>query len=321
MNAHDYRFLLSEQATLKDLIDRAPEGSIITRMGLESRLRQVEEELEAYEGYSPRVVSARLTFRGKPVLGGHGIRVDFASEATKEFADAVAKVGGSWRREGKPDADYGLVITGTARGSFGFTVEDAGQTPHLEGESTPVERAIDRVKDIMAAATGTEDQLASALADTDERALSAIRKFLKTVADNDAVCAVELGDDRFAFQNAEQVRNSLLRLDNVKECDVHVSGHFQGFLPKGRRAEFVVESSDDESSSDLVGDVISARVAASVVESVPINEMLGEPVRVSARARRVGDSRPRYAINSCERVGSTARVRECQFDSPSARGI
>ena len=63
MNVHDYRFLLSERGTLEKLIDQASPSSVISRMSLEARLRQVEEDLKAYEGYSPRVVKARLIFR------------------------------------------------------------------------------------------------------------------------------------------------------------------------------------------------------------------------------------------------------------------
>ena len=70
MNAHEYeyRFLLSERTTLRDLIDQAPPGSIITKMSLENRLRKVEEELKTYEGPQPHIVNPRLTSRGKSVM-------------------------------------------------------------------------------------------------------------------------------------------------------------------------------------------------------------------------------------------------------------
>ena len=290
MNMHEYRFLLSERATLRDLIDQAPPGSIITKKSLENRLRQVEDELESYEGHSPRVVSARLIFRGKPVIGSRAIQADFGPDATAAFAEAVTEVGRGW--DGS-DEDYGLLITGIARGSFGFEVEDATQTPPLEGQSTPVELAMKHVRDILEATTGTDDQLADAIADTDDNALRAIRKFLKTVGDSDAICALEMRGDEFSFRSVDEVRFGAERLDhrNIKVEDVDISGHFQGIMPKGRRAEFVVEET---------GNVITARVQASVAESVLNKEMLDKPLRVSARARRVGDSRPTYVITACD---------------------
>ena len=59
--------------------------------------------------------------------------------------------------------------------------------------------------------------------------------------------------------------------------DVDLSGHLQGIMPKGRRAEFVLEET---------GDVITAKVQASVAESILTAEMMGKPMTVTARARR-----------------------------------
>ena len=46
-----HRFLLSQRAALHDLMERAPEGSIITRSGLQNRLQEIEAQLEPYEGF------------------------------------------------------------------------------------------------------------------------------------------------------------------------------------------------------------------------------------------------------------------------------
>ena len=255
-------------------------------MSFENRLRQVEEQLESYEGYSPHVVNARLTFRGRPVMGSRAVDAGFGLDAAKAFVEAVANVGRAW---GGNDSDYNLLITGTTRGSFGFEVEDAAQMPALEGESTLVERALEHIKDILKATTGTDDQLVDAIEDADDSALSAIHLFLKTVADGDAMCALELQADRFSFQSADQVERSAGRLDqrNISIENVELSGHLQGIMPKGRRAEFVVEET---------GDVITARVQAPVAESVLTAEMIGKPLKIRARTRRVGDSRPTYVI-------------------------
>ena len=292
MNVHEYRFLLSERATLRDLIDQAPPGSIITKMSFENRLRQVEDELESYEGYSPRVVNARLTFRGKPVIGSRAIQADFGPDATRAFTEAVAEVGHGW---GGSDEDYSLLITGIARSSFGFEVEDASQMPPLKGESTPVELAMKHVKDILKATTETDDQLADAIADTGDDALRAIHRFLKTVADGDAICALEMQGDEFSFRSVDEVRSGAERLDqrNITVEDIDISGHFQGIMPKGRRAEFVVGET---------GDIITARVQASVAESVLNKEMMDKPLRISARTRRVGNSSPTYIITAYHEV-------------------
>ena len=163
MNRQQHRFLLSQQATLNKLLSQTEESEVIVRMSLESRLQEVEEELEAYEGLSSRLVNASLTFRGSPVMSRHGIDASFGTDAVKSFANAVSLVGAS---EHAPLAatgrvphqeDYRLLITNIVRGSFGFQVEEAAQQPAFAGESTPVEMAIERVKDIFEASVGTDE--------------------------------------------------------------------------------------------------------------------------------------------------------------------
>ena len=60
MNVHDYRFFLSERETLKKLISQTSPGNVIGRLSLESRLRQVNEELGVYEGYMRGTLRAWL---------------------------------------------------------------------------------------------------------------------------------------------------------------------------------------------------------------------------------------------------------------------
>ena len=305
MNVHEYRFLLSERGVLKRLIRRTSPESVIGRMSLESRLQQVEEELEAYKGFSPRLINVRLTFRGRPVVNNRGIFADFGPEAVKGFADAVTRIGAGWSSPLAPSgpipnsAEYQLLITGTATGSFGFQVESATQQPTLEGESSPLELAIGRFKEILEASIRTDDELVEAIADTDRRALDAVQGFLKLMADNRAMCALEFQGDEFRFRDPDQVRRSESRLsnDNVLEEDVTFTGQFQGFLPHSKRAEFLIVESDSEFLRGEVGTVVSGRVDRGVVgDTANINEMLNQNVRIIARVKRVGQARPRYVI-------------------------
>ena len=310
MNIHEYHFLLSEQVALTNLLSQASESDVIGRMSLETRLREVENQLDAYEGFSPRLVDAKLTFRGNPVVGSRGIHADFGSDAVKAFADAVGLVGAS--RHGIlastgriPHRDnYRLMITGTALGSFGFQVEDAAQQPALEGEFTPVEMAITHVKEILEASIGTDEELADSIVETDSRALEGVRQFLKTVADSEAVCALEFGGGVFRFHDVAQVRRSENRLsqENIQEDDVTLIGQFEGFLPNRRHAEFLVSESDAEFMSDAIGTVISGRVDPAVDEFFLINDFLNQNVKINVHTRRVGTGRPRYLIEMCERL-------------------
>ena len=311
MNIHQYRFLLSQQATLKKLISETEPSEVIARMSFEARLQEVEGQLEAYDGFSPRLVNASLTFRGSPVVGSRGIDAAFGPDAVKSFANAITLVGSSDHAPLSPTGriphsdDYRLLITNTARGSFGFQVEEASQQPAFEGESTPVETAIARVKEILEASVGTDEELTEAIADTDQRALGGIRNFLKTVADNGAVCALEFHDEVFRFVDVAQVRRSENRLseDNIKEDDVTLTGYFEGFLPNSRRAEFQIAETDADFLAEAVGTVISGKVESEVDDVIgDINEILKQEVRIDAHTRRVGAGRPRYVITYCERL-------------------
>ena len=308
MNVHDYRFLLSDRVTLEKLIAQSSPGNVIGRMSLESRLQEVEEELQSYEGYDHRPTSARLTFRGKPVVGNRGIRADFGSEAVKAFSEAVTRVGagqGQALASSGPiphETDYQLLITGTAPGSFVFLLEDASQQAPLDGQSTPVGVAIERVKQILEASTGTDEQLTDAIGDTDRRALNAVRAFLKAMADSGATCAVEFRGEEFGFRDPGQVRRSEARLhdDNIQEGEATLTGQFQGFLPNSRRAEFHVTHTEAGFLDDAIGTVVAGRVDEAVDDAATINEILGRRVSIGVRTRRVGQGRPRYVFTSCE---------------------
>lgn len=313
MNIHEYRFLLSERATLNRLIRQTGESEVIARMSLEARLQEVQVQLEAYEGRSPRLINAGLTFRGNPVAGSRGIDAAFGPDAVKSFANAVGMVGASKHGPLAPTGrvphseEYRLLITSTAIGSFGFQVEEASQQPAFAGESTPVEMAIAQVKAILEASVGTDEQLLEAIDETDRRAIRAVKEFLKTVADGDAVCALEFGGDVFRFSDVAQVRRSENRLsdDNILEDDVTLLGYFEGFLPFSRRAEFYIAETAADFLSEAVGTVISGKVEEAVDNTVgDINDFLKEQVQIGAHTRRVGDGRPRFIVTRCDRLPS-----------------
>ena len=307
MTVHDYRFLLSEQGTLRNLLAQTSPGNVLGRMSLERRLREVETELQSYAGFAPHLTNARLTFRGPPVSGNYGILADFGGKAANGFAEAVALVGSSQERELSASGpipnreNYRLLITATATGSFGFEVEDAALRPPLAGQSTPVAAAIAGLKQILEASVGTDEELAEAVAGSDPRARRAVRDFLTTVADAGAVCALDFRNDVFRFRDNGQVRRSIQRLseDNIRDDDVTLAGRFLGFLPHSRRAEFLVSGADADFLQESVGTVIAGPVEAAVDDAVAINEILQREVSISARARRVGSGHPRFLITGC----------------------
>ena len=310
MNVHEYRFLLSERATLEKMLDNMSPQNVIGRMSMERRLHEVVRQLDAYQDCSSEVIDARLTFSGKPVSGSQGIWMEFAGLASRNFQVAVTAVGAGSRSELPsrgiiPNAeDFRLMITGTIPGSFGFHVEDSSQQIRLIGEPSPLELAIEQVQSIFAATVGTDEELADAVTQTDQRAISALKDFLKTVADGGAVCTLVFKNKEFGFLDTNQVRRSQDRLSrDIVENKVILMGSFRGFLPEALQAEFYISDTQGEEAgflTDKIDTVVRGTVESTVTEQMNINEILGKELKVHARTRRFGPAQPRFTFIDCE---------------------
>ncbi len=300
MNLQEFHQLQAERGALIKMLDQLPVSSVISRMSLEARKRKVEEELASQPDPPRDPVHATLTFSGKPIVGSHGMFAEFGATAVKSFADAVSAIGaGQIRPLGTRGVlpnrdDYQLLITGTALGSFGFELEEAPKNLDqdnmvLFAEASPVESAIEQVIEIMIASLGTDDELTEAIYDADPRGIDGLRAFLKTMVDQDAVCALEFKDEVFRFSDVGQVCRSEMRLrhENIQEEEVVFAGTFLGLLPIHREFEFLVSDSKE---------VISGKVGSGIEDADTINQLLKKPLKVKVHSRTVGNSRPRYIL-------------------------
>ena len=294
MTTQEYRRILAERAALDNLLDQLPVSSVIERQGLEFRRKEVEEILASHRPPHREAARVRLTFRGKPAVGSHGLVADFGTAAVKAFADAVTAVGASQNgplksRGAVPQREnYRLLITGTALGSFGFELEEIPRAD-LFCEQTPVEVAVRRTMWILESTIGTDEVLTDAVFDADPRALGALRGFLKTMADQEATCTLEFKDRVFRFSDVHQVRRSesRLRRDYVYEEEQEMSGRFQGVLPVRRTFEFLSEGT---------GRIVTGKIGFEVQDPGAINDVLGRPVLIKVLSRHAGDARRRYVL-------------------------
>ena len=302
MNIHDYRFLLSERSALNRMIDETPGTDVIDRLSLEARLQEVAIQLKDYEGYSPHWGEGSLTFEGNPVVGSRGIDAEFGSKAVSAFSKAVTLVGasshGHLSSKGRvpQKENYRLMITGTALGSYGFRVEAASQEPVPVGEVPSVESAITQVKKILEASIKTDDDLSHTIGEIDNRALNGVHDFLKTVADNKAVCTLTFKGDVFRFRDPDQVRHSQTRLsrDHIKEESVILTGKVIGFFPHIPRVQLQATSPESEFWGSDFGKIIEAKVVPAIASM--FDSLLHREVTVDAQQRRVGSSKPSYII-------------------------
>lgn len=287
--------LVAEEGFLRRQLASLPADSALTRGSMNSRLRQVEDILEALPPPAIEPARARLTFKGKPVSGTHGVTAEFGSKAVSAFVEAVAAVAASCRATLKdmgpiPHREENqLLITGTARGSFGFELEERENRQLPLGGESAVELALERTYALLkSAAEGTDETLADAAEGLDRRALHKLFKFVSTLDDDDALCVLQLGDEVFRFADMEQVRHSRQQLsdDNVSEDTCTIQGQFDGVIPTRRTFEF----------RPLSGDPLVGRLDDAVIDPFEINAHLYARVQAKFRVTRIGQGRPRYVL-------------------------
>lgn len=277
------------------MIAETPEEDVLDRESLVARLKTVEEMIAQARPEEREPARVRLTFKGRPVIGSHGIFAEFGMKAISSFAESVAamaaSLAGPLAAMGPiPNRDqHQLLITSTALGSFGFELEEHRTGQLSLGELSAVEQALDRTQRLLRGTLGTDDELADSASEADRRALDKVRSFLMTLADNEAVCAVQVGDSAVAFGDVGQVRTSLERLsqENLREEHEKLRGELQGVLPEARIFEFKIADSNQ---------VIRGKIGPAIVDPDALNRALYRPTCITVMVTRVGGGRPRYLL-------------------------
>ena len=295
---NEYQTISSEIKELEALISSVPQGNVIDKMSLESRLRKANNFLSHLppQYTAPR---AQLTFRGRPVSGIHGISADFASRAASAFSDAFSAVAAGLcdrlRHSGPiPDKDKNqLLITGIALGSFGFEFElpQKGQNKFPDFEESRT--AINKISALFRlAAEGSDDDVAELVEEVQPRAVKKIHEFLDVLVRYHAWCGLSYEKTSFCYTDYEQLKFSATRLkdENIRETQGTYRGEFQGVLPTGRTFEFKLLDQDG---------LISGKVDASIEDPDVLNrDWLHKPVTATLNIMQIGEGRPRYTLMS-----------------------
>lgn len=292
-----HRFLLSEQGELERLLAMTPEEDVIDRLSLQSRLDAIQSELTTQRTPLREPVHARLTFSGKPVVGSHGILVDFCTSMMEKFSDTVSSFAASIAAPLSPNGPipnrnkHGLLITGTARGSFGFELEESSEFPQLDLDvPSPVETALEQTITLMQASIESDDDtLSEKIADQDPRAIKVLHDFIENLAKQNALCALTVGNRSFRFQFPEDVQKSASRLsqENLHEEEQDFSGIFLGVLPERRDFEFRVSPDNT---------IIRGKIGRTIERPANINQCLEKNSIITTQATWAGNAKPRYTL-------------------------
>lgn len=289
--------LVTEQKELQLMLSHLPADAVLDRIGLETRLKEIETLIGKESKLSAEPARARLTFRGAPVVTSQGIFAEFGVAAMGSFADLVAAMAashasGPLKSKGPiPNRDaHQLLITNTVPGSFGFEVEEYRDELPMESDASPVAIALEKTQAILEGARGSnDDDLAEVLSETDNRTLRAVRNFLNVLVEAEASCALEFQDRMVKFTDPGDVQRSMHRLgeQNVKETGMDLTGRFLGVLPQHRTFEFQVQEDNR---------VITGKVGPSIPAAGNLNDLLGQRVAINVMETRVGSGRPRYVL-------------------------
>lgn len=287
--AAELGFLVKQAAT--------PGISKLTLMSIQAKIDQARAFLDENGKHAYQPARVRLTYRGVPVWGTHGVLAEFGATATRAFSVAItaiaASVSGSLADKGPiPNRlSNQLLITGPARGSFGFELEEIPADKQLDIEgTTPVSQAIDIIVELLEATTKSDEELSDPVSRLADRAIAAVSEFLNELAENDASCALTTNTRSFQFSDVEQIRRSKARLsrDNIKEEDETFTGAFVGVLPDKRVFEFKTND----------GEIIYGRISNEVSSPNDINGHIYAQVTIHVAARRIGSSNPRFMLKA-----------------------
>jgi hypothetical protein len=305
MSIKEKMSLESEITQLQLMLRDIPQENVIDRLSFKQRLEDATKLLSCFTEQKESK-KARLTFRGTPVIGSHGIVADFAAKASLSFTDAVAAVAAGLSDQLRymgpiPNRNLNqLLITGIAVGSFGFEFEmpSGGDNDQLEllSEPTMAELAVDKVKALFElSAIGTDDDITDLVDEIHPRAVRKVYDFLDQLLQNNAWCGLEFEDNYFKYQDIDQLSMSVKRLkaDNIKEVKEAYSGEFLGILPTSRNFEF--KTADQT--------VIRGKIGPEIEDADILNkDYLHKPVTTTFSVIQVGHSRPRFTLENLQDV-------------------
>ena len=256
-------FLRADVGTLKAMLaERQGEGMAarLSRFGLEQRLEVAEAELAALEAdvkHEPERAHVEMTFRGGAVVGSEGIEAGFAGAVARQYPALVRAM----RRKHFPRKRGGasqapeprLLLTGTARGSFGLVFEEEAlevtAQPELwaSGEATPLCSACEHVAELLEEVTSADAPLEVFLEQPTsvrgplKELLSALKKARVSMRVSSA--KVARGWRELSAEQLEWAANTITSAAITTELVTH-QGVMLGLNPLGKHGTFAMKVGD-----------------------------------------------------------------------------
>jgi hypothetical protein len=220
-------------------------------MQYSQRKEEIEQQIASLEASPDAEASVGLFFGGRPVIGSKGIFADFAGKTLEQFQDLVSKryasvTSGPLGQSGPvPLKEQSqLLVTDVARGSFGFVLQEATETP--SSVDSPLKQTVEEIAEVIYRVSVDDDSLFEYVAETlDDRLLGTLKALFKTLDDNGATLRVVEGHKEFLLDR-ESVLRARERTESMQLSDGNKDLRGQLYiLPESRRFELHVSSTNE----------------------------------------------------------------------------
>ncbi len=292
MTRDEYVYVLSERSQVMSMLKSIDEKNVISRMSLEYRLSQLDDEIKNANINMHSPAKAVITFKGDPVLGTVGISSAFGAKILKAFNSAITQVSTSLMPSTAVQKIEPMIITGTAKGSFGFVLEEPSREGILDfDEKSITSCSLEKTYKILSSAINGDDELlANELVAIDEKSIKKIREFIDILVKEKTIFTIKNSDFSLVVRNPQQLETISYKLsvDNIKEEMKTLAIMFTGVLPNKRRCEFKLIN--DET------DVEVATISSHIKSPEVINTLIGKTVQAKFLCTTVGNGKTKYSL-------------------------
>lgn len=300
------QFLQADLAQARRLLaDGQAHDDPIAEHQYSQRVQRLERELaEVSEAGALAPVGVALFFGGRPVIGSHGIKAAFGTQAVGKFQKlisqryAAAETGPLSSRGRVPMSDdTQLLVTDIVRGSFGFVLQ--GSEPACG--DVVLQEAVDHVADTLSRMAAADDALFDeASASVDNRQLGTLKEFFKLLDDEGASLRVVEGDRDFelttqAVQRARQRAEAMTIEDRIET----LQGEIIGWAEYSSRFELRLHTD----RSVVIGTVSRSAMERSLQDGIiPLHRHVRARIKIREARMRNRAPRKTYALQSLEAI-------------------
>lgn len=292
MNKDEYIYVLSERSQIISMLESMDEADVISRMSLEYRLSKIDEELERANVNVNSTAKAVITFKGDPVIGTVGISSKFGSKILNAFNSAITTISTALQPFLASQKIEPMIITGTAKGSFGFVLEEPSRGDILDfDEKSITSFSLEKAYKVLNSAIGNDDELlATELEDLDELSIKKLREFIDILVKEKTIFTLKNNDFSLVVRSPQQLETISYKLsvDNIREEIKTFSVIFTGVLPNKRRCEFKFANDDQ--------DVEVATISQNIEHPGVINTLVNNVVQAKFLCTTVGTGKTKYSL-------------------------